>query len=36
MGSMLKATIAMVDAMAEMLTGENLAPFEIDAKLRKP
>ena len=35
MGSMLKPTIAMVEAMAEMITGDALAPFEIEAKLRK-
>jgi len=35
MGSMLKPTIAMVEAMAEMITGDALAPFEVEAKLRK-
>ena len=35
MGSMLKPTVAMVDAMADMIAGEPLVPFEIDAKLRK-
>ena len=35
MRSMLKPTVAMVEAMAEMINGDALVPFEIEAKLRK-
>ena len=35
MRSMLKPTVAMVEAMAEMINGDPLVPFEIEAKLRK-
>ncbi|MGH8677790.1 MAG: enolase C-terminal domain-like protein, partial [Burkholderiales bacterium] len=33
--AMLKPTVACVDALAEMLRGDALMPFEIEAKLRK-
>ena len=35
MRSMLKPTVAMVEAMAEMINGDAVVPFEIEAKLRK-
>lgn len=35
MRSMLKPTVAMVDALAEMIAGDALVPLEIEAKLRK-
>lgn len=35
MRSMLKPTVAMVDALAEMIQGDALVPLEIEAKLRK-
>jgi mandelate racemase len=35
MRSMLKPTMAMVDALAEMIDGDAVVPFEIEAKLRK-
>ena len=35
MRSMLKPTVAMVEAMTEMIAGDTLVPFEIEAKLRK-
>jgi mandelate racemase len=35
MRSMLKPTLAMVDALAEMISGDALFPLEIEAKLRK-
>ncbi|HEX7952696.1 MAG TPA: mandelate racemase, partial [Burkholderiales bacterium] len=35
MRSMLKPTVAMVDALAEMIVGDALVPLDIEAKLRK-
>ena len=35
MRSMLKPTVAMVEALAEMINGDAVVPFEIEAKLRK-
>ena len=35
MRSMLKPTVSMVEALAEMINGDRVTPFEIDAKLRK-
>ena len=35
MRSMLKPTVAMVEALAEMISGDAVVPFEIEAKLRK-
>ena len=35
MRSMLKPTVAMVEAMAQMIEGEALVPLEIEARLRK-
>jgi mandelate racemase len=35
MRSMLKPTVAMVEAMAQMIEGDALVPLEIEAKLRK-
>lgn len=35
MRSMLKPTVAMVEALAEMIKGDAIVPYEIEAKLRK-
>ena len=35
MRGMLKPTVAMVEALAEMINGDAVVPFEIEAKLRK-